>query len=806
MQPFVIHAHFYQPERLNPWTGELDPEPSAAPDRDWNARILRQCYRPNAAARIFDAEGRVERIVNNYARVSFNLGPTLLSWLERHDPRTYAKVLDGDFRSALRLGHGNAVAQAYNHMILPLANARDRRTQIRWGLVDFQHRFGREAEGMWLPETACNTDVIDDLIDAEVRFTILAPYQAARVRFEGGDWEDAAGRIDLGKAYRHQHSDGSGRSIAVFFYDGTLAQTLAFDPATADAHVLLERISAARSSEGALIHAALDGETFGHHHQFGELGLAYALFQAAADRDLEPINYATWLADHPPVDDVEVVGGEGTAWSCSHGVGRWYRDCGCATDSQPGWTQSWRTPLREALDLVRDAAIEAFETRGRELLRSPWLAREDYIYVRLGAMSPADFLERHGRRNLTESQKVDLWALMEAQRHAMVMYTSCGWFFSDVSGLETVYVLRYAARVLEWLQELGIKPPTDDVLDVLATAQSNKPEVGSGADVWRTHVAPTAVTATRVAAHTALRGLVRQLPDRLEAGRYSVALTDHRSETRSRLRMSTAHMLVTSQPTGRTHDFAVAALHLGGLDFHGIVAAYPGDGAYADAVTQLWSAFRTASMPSLLALLGQLFKGETFGIEQALPEGRQEVVGAIFSDLNARFGEQYARLYHDHQRTLEALTGAGYELPRDLRAAAQLTLSDVIDRELAKAARPGSGAEAFAAIRRTLTLAREQGYRLDITAVEEHLASAANDAAAAAAASLSRRDAEDLRSWLGLARELGVTVDLSTAQEHVYEVAVRARAGRLAPDQDVVAALLGELVGLAPSTWSASAG
>ena len=803
MQPFVIHAHFYQPERLNPWTGELDPEPTAAPDRDWNARILRQCYRPNGSARIVDASGRVERIVNNYERISFNFGPTLLSWLERHDARTYAKILDGDWRSTLRLGHGNAMSQAYNHMILPLANERDRRTQIRWGQSDFAHRFGRAAEGMWLPEAACNPETVDALIDAGIAFTVLAPYQAARVRFAGGDWEEAVGRLDTGRAYRCAHSDGSGRSLAVFFYDGTLAQTLAFDPATADAHVLLQRIGAAVPHDNSLVHAALDGETFGHHHPFGELGLAYALFQAAAGHDLEPSNYAAWLAEHPPVDDVEVVGGEGTAWSCSHGVGRWYRDCGCATDAQPGWNQQWRGPLRTALDIVRDAAVAAFEDRGAELLRDPWAARDDYILVRLGSLAPADYLERHARRNLSDAQKVDLWALLESQRHAMVMYTSCGWFFSDVSGIETVYVLRFAARVLGWLGELGLKAPTAEVLEALGEARSNKPEIGNGADVWRTHVESAAVTATRVAAHTALRGLVTQLPSLEEAGGHTISLSDHRSEFRGRLRLSTAHMVVTAHPTGRRHHFAVAALHLGGLDFHGVVAPYPGDEQYADAVRRLWSAFPTAPMAGLLQLVGEVFTGETFGLEQALPEGRQEVVGAIFSELTERFAEQYARLYHDHQRTLESLTAAGYELPRDLRAAAQLTLTDEIERELEKAAGGGDDREAFDAIRDTLALARDQGYRLDMTAVEEHLTAATNAAGVAAATGLRTPDVAALRRWLTLCEELGVKPELLVAQEHIHDVAVRARAGRLAPGQADIVAALAELVGLAPSTWSA---
>jgi alpha-amylase/alpha-mannosidase (GH57 family) len=500
MRHFVLHTHFYQPERLNPWTGVLDPEPSAVPRRDWNERILAECYHPNAFARIFDGQRRVERIVNNYARVSFNFGPTLLSWMEYAHPRTYARILAGDAEASARTGHGNALAQAYNHMILPLANSRDRRTQIRWGLADFRHRFGREAEGLWLPEAAIDEVTVDALIDEGVGFTVLAAHQAA-------------GSVDTGRPYRLEHADGSGRSLAVLFYDGELAQSLAFDPATMDASVLLGRIEEARGRTAGLVHAALDGETFGHHHTFGELGLAYALFGAAQERGLEPTSYAAFLAAHPPEERARVVAGEGTSWSCVHGVGRWYRDCGCATDAQPGWNQAWRTPLRAALDVVRDAAVKVFEEHGGELLTDPWAARDEYIDVRLGQLSGEAFLERHARGRIDGRAAVDAWTLLEAQRHAMVMYTSCGWFFGDVAGIETVYVLRSAARVIELLGEVAgpglAAEVTTNTLDVLADARSNREGIGTAADIWRERVLADAVTPRRVAATIALIGLVR---------------------------------------------------------------------------------------------------------------------------------------------------------------------------------------------------------------------------------------------------------------------------------------------------------
>ncbi len=795
MRPFVIHAHFYQPERGNPWTGQLDPEPSAAPHRDWNERILRECYRPNGAARIYDKNVRVERIVNNYERLSFNFGPTLLSWMQRAWPDAYAKVLDGDRRARCRTGHGNATAQAYNHMILPLANDRDRRTQIRWGLADFRCRFGRDARGLWLPETAVDRATVDALIDEGVGFTVLAPHQVTRFRSPGGSWRQA-GALDTGRVYRHRHSDGSGRSVAVFVYDGGLAQALAFDPATVDTAVLLDRLRAAAARHDGLVHAALDGETFGHHHHFGELGLAYALFGAAQAQGLEPTSYEAFLSAHPPTDEVEVVGGEGTAWSCAHGVGRWYRDCGCVTNSHAGWSQAWRTPLRQALDVVRDAAAAAFEARGDELLTDPWAARDDSIAMRLGQLSRSEFLRRHARQRLTDAEQVDLWALLEAQRHAMVMYTSCGWFFADVSGIETRYVLRSAHRVLGLLEEVGVQAPWAQVLAVLGEARSNRPEVGTGADVWREHIEPAAVSPARVAAHLALVGLVRPLQAESVTGGEAVTVHSHRREQGHQAGLSTAQLEVTSLATGRRTDFVVAAVHLGGLDVHGSVSRNRSDEAFSRAERRLWQAFPTAPMARLIKLVTEVLPGTEFGFEALLPDGVQEVVGAIFSDLRTRFREAYGRLYYDHQRTLEMLVDAGYTLPRELRAAAELTLDAELERLAAGAV---SDPSAFEWIRATVDLARVQGYELNLEPVAEAVTAGLVEATRKACASLDDADADAVERWIALSADLGVAIDFTLAQELAYDLATRAQTGRR---QAEFAARLGRPLGLSPVAWS----
>jgi alpha-amylase/alpha-mannosidase (GH57 family) len=452
MTALVIHGHFYQPPRENPWTGEVETEPTAAPFHDWNERIHAECYAPN---------------VDNYPLISFNFGPTLLSWLAQHHADTYRKILDADkVSAAARGGHGNAIAQAYGHAILPLCNERDRVTQVVWGLADFRFRFGREAEALWLPETAANDHVLSLLIDHGMRYVILAPNQATR-------------EIDTSKPYFFRHVDGSGRSLAVFFYDGPLARAIAFEGALASSRGLVERfISAARGGE--LVNVATDGETYGHHFKFGDLGLAHALRVEAKAAGFWITNYAQYLDHHPPELTVEIDNGpdgEGTSWSCAHGVGRWTRDCGCHTGGEPGWNQKWRQPLRAALEFLRDDAADKFESAS--LLKDPWAARNDYISVMLDPQARAAFSTRHSVTD--ESRAMDL---LEMQRSALLMFTSCGWFFSDLAGIETVQVLRYAARVIDLMNQLGLDPPRKRLLEMLSEARSNRPEKGTGADIY----------------------------------------------------------------------------------------------------------------------------------------------------------------------------------------------------------------------------------------------------------------------------------------------------------------------------------
>ena len=490
MTALIIHGHFYQPPRENPWTGEVEAEPSAAPFHDWNERIHAECYAPNAA-------------VNNYARMSFNFGATLLSWVEQHHPDTYQHILAADRESAARRnGHGNAIAQAYGHAILPLCNERDRLTHVVWGVADFRFRFGREPEALWLPETAANDATLALLIDQGLRYVILAPEQAKRVRPVASKadtlhWTDvSSGKVDTTRAYRFEHPTDPGRSIAVFFYDGSLARAIAFEKALTSSRGLVEKFIHA-GERGDLVNVATDGETYGHHFKFGDLGLAHALGVEARQAGFWITNYGEYLDRHAPDSVVEIENGpegEGSSWSCVHGVGRWARDCGCYTGGEAGWNQAWRDPLRMALNFLRDDAALKFESGASELLSEPWAARNDYISVLLEPKRKREeFLARNAVRSLSETERVRVFQLLEMQRSALLMFTSCGWFFSDLAGIETVQVLRYAARVLDLQKQLDFDAPRKEFLELLANAKSNRPDKGNGAEIFLRSAEPQTI-------------------------------------------------------------------------------------------------------------------------------------------------------------------------------------------------------------------------------------------------------------------------------------------------------------------------
>jgi len=470
----VIHGHFYQPPREDPWLNQIAAEPSAAPYHDWNQRIERESYRAVVAARVYAPDGRIAQIVNTLVSISFNFGATLLEWLEREAPETYAAVLEADRASRARhAGHGNAIAMPYHHVILPLGSRRDKVTEVRWGIADFRRRFGRDPEGMWLPETAVDPETLDVLAAEGIAFTILAPHQVEHAPPDG-----SAGR------YRTP----GGRSIALFVYDGAISHDVAFGPLLKDAVAWAKRLLSAGKSgtERRLVAVATDGETYGHHHKFGEVALAWVLRELERRRDVRVENFAAFLARHRAEQEVKLVAP--TSWSCAHGVERWRADCGCRMAPERPTQQRWRTPLREALDWLAGELHARFEREGGALFQDPWAARDAYGTVVGGAAAGiAQFVAQRLRPGADRSGERRAPELLELERNALRMFTSCGWFFDDIAGIETIQILRYAARAIELAGADAARLETG-VLERLARAQSNAPAEGTGRDVYLNHV------------------------------------------------------------------------------------------------------------------------------------------------------------------------------------------------------------------------------------------------------------------------------------------------------------------------------
>ncbi|MCC6997176.1 MAG: DUF3536 domain-containing protein [Deltaproteobacteria bacterium] len=765
----ILHGHFYQPPRENPWTGTIERQDSAAPFHDWNQRVHDECYRRNAWARIVDGFGKIERIVNNYERISMNFGPTVLAWMELHDPGTYQRILDADRRSAERLdGHGNAIAQAYNHSILPLCTARDRQTQVAWGLADFRHRFKREPEAMWLPETAVDLATVGCLIDAGMRYVILAPSQAARVRRIGSaEWRDVAdGSVDPGIAYRVSHPDGSGRSLAAFFYDGPIARSLAFEGALASSQALLGRLRSAAGGPGRLIHAAVDGESFGHHHANAERTLAHALNVEAGKHGLSFTNYGDFLARHPPAWEAEVKDGEGTAWSCAHGLGRWQRDCGCSTGAREGWNQAWRGPLRQALDLLRDSGLRTYQQLAAEALTDPWQARDAYIELVLDpSRSREAWLQRFQRGPLSDGTRQRVLTLLEAQRQAQLMYTSCAWFFADISGIETVQVLRYAARALELYQELGLDAPREAFLDVLAGARSNLPEMGTGADCFRRGCEDT-VTPTRVAAHVAIGSLVDADRRDKTISMYRCASSSAVHEQHGRLTLTVLRVELDHQFTSRRHDFAAAALHMGGVDFYCALRPFTTPAALQAAAARLRDAMRNSSLPVLLRMMQEGFGPDECGLEGVLPGGSAHISALVLGGVVRELVEQFARVYVGHERILEMLNRFGFDLPPELRSAAEFVLSHRFTAALADASQRG-GPSAVAEAQAIVADAARRGFRMDPPVVAGPVGRTLLDAVRSALDEPAL--AEAALGVVALADRMGLKTPLTAAQELAWQ-------------------------------------
>jgi alpha-amylase/alpha-mannosidase (GH57 family) len=673
-----VHGHFYQPPRENPWLEAVELQDSAYPYHDWNERITAECYAPNSAARIQNVAGRIIRIVNNYERISFNFGPTLLSWMETQAPRVYRAILEADQASKERFsGHGSAIAQAYHHLIMPLANRRDKQTQVAWGIRDFEYRFGRFPEGMWLPETAVDIETLEILAEFGIKFTILAPRQARRVSKIGGrSWKDVSGeRVDPSMPYVVNLP--SGGKISVFFYDGPISRAVAFEDLLADGERFGKRLMAAFAEDlrpwPELIHIAADGETYGHHHRFGEMGLASALNYIESNQLAQLTNYGEYLERHPPIHRVEIF--ENSSWSCIHGIERWRSNCGCNSGGHPDWNQNWRPPLREALDWLRDALARKFEQCAQRLLKNPWAARNQYIDVMLDRSEASidRFFEKHALRELNQTERVLVLKLLELQRHEMLMYTSCGWFFDELSGIETVQVLRYAGRAIELAQQVFDDHVEASFLERLGKAKSNLSEHADGARIYETLVKTSSVDLLGVGRHYAISDVFEPSQDRTQVYCYQVERKEHTVERSGDSKLVLGKAVFTSKITWEYSTLEYGVLHFG----YNVVAGVRVDpGAEADRAgrDELVDAFSRSHEADLRFRLKQVF-GDVHSFTALFKDREREMLGFLSDSVKAEVEAAYRQIYERHSDLMRLLIDSGMPLPRDFRASAESALN-----------------------------------------------------------------------------------------------------------------------------------
>jgi alpha-amylase/alpha-mannosidase (GH57 family) len=701
-----IHGHFYQPPRENPWLETVEVQDSAAPYHDWNDRITAECYAPNGASRITNKQDEIIRIMNNYARMSYNFGPTLLSWLHDKAPRTYRMILDADKFSAQRYsGHGSAMAQVYNHLIAPLANKRDALTQIRWGIADFEFRFGHKPEGMWLSETAVNRNVLDLLAQEGIKFTVLAPSQCARVRTlapqgtpEGATenpWtETLDATVDPTHPYLVRLDEG--RSIAVFFYDGPASRAIAFEGLLNSGEDFGNRLlagfhppSPGDPETAQISHVATDGESYGHHHKHGEMALSYAMHTIEDGQQARLTNYGEFLERFPPKWEAEV--GEDTSWSCAHGVERWRSNCGC-NGGHPGWNQEWRAPLREALDYLRDATVPLAEQLAQPLLKDLWVARDAYIQVILDR-SPASiikFFDQHATRELTESERISALELLELERHTQLMYTSCGWFFDEISGIETVQIIAYAGRVLQLAAKLFGQPGKDleaGFLNILAKAKSNVPEMGDGAEVYRRYVNSMQIGLEQVGAHYAISSIFRAYPEHGELFCFDVHRESQETFNSGRGRVAVGRALVYSRITEENEDICFAVLHLGDQNLSAAVKRYNSlDPAEVEAFhtfsTEIGTAIRRANLPEVIRLIDRFFGETAYSLTSLFADEQHRILNTILNQTITEMEESLRKIYEDHASLLHFLTETGMSAPPALASAARFAINASLRRAI----------------------------------------------------------------------------------------------------------------------------
>lgn len=677
----TIHGHFYQPPRENPWLESIELQDSASPYHDWNERINSECYNPNSVSKIVDHKNKILDVVNNYELISFNFGPTLLSWMEEYAPLAYERVIKADIESVGEHdGHGNAIAQVYNHMIMPLANERDKQTQVIWGIKDFETRFGRKPEGMWLAETAVDDDSLRVLAENGIKFTVLSPYQALKIRKIGDkDLSDVSwGNIDPARAYRYYIKSSPDKYIDLFFYDGAISKSVAFDEILKDGNKFIRRLKEG-VSDGRdycqLVNIATDGESYGHHTKFGDMALSYVLRIRAKEEGFKIVNYAQYLEKCPSEMEVDIK--QASSWSCFHGVGRWSEDCGCSTGGHPGWNQKWRKPLRNALDYLRDELIIIFEKEGKDYFKDAWKARNKYIEVILdrSELSVKKFQKENFVSNLSEEQKVKAMELLEMQRQAMLMYTSCGWFFSEISGIETTQIMKYAARAMQLAQNFNKKDLEKHFLEILSEAKSNFPEFETGKDIFEKFVKPSVVTIKQMASLWAVSSLYKDFEEEEEIYCYTIKKHSYKKVQKGTSKLVVGHIEVQSKITLQKSNVMFALVQYSGGDFHCAIKEFSDDSEYIKIQKELFRIFMLHPLTEIIRALDEYFGKEYFTLKDIFIEERRKILQTMLQGKMQKFAQTYHEIYTESKSSIYHMQSLGLSIPDEFKISAGYTLS-----------------------------------------------------------------------------------------------------------------------------------
>lgn len=677
----TIHGHFYQPPRENPWLEAIELQDSALPFHDWNERINKECYNPNSISKIVDNRNRILDVVNNYEHMSFNFGPTLLSWMEHFAPLTYERIIKADIESVSEhSGHGNAMAQVYNHIIMPLANENDKQTQIKWGIRDFEYRFGRKPEGMWLAETAVDDETLKFLEENGIKFTVLSPYQALKFRQEGDkDWQDVSwGNIDPARSYRYYIKSAPGKFIDLFFYDGAISRSVAFDELLKDGNKFIKRLKEGISDcrdYSQLINIATDGESYGHHTKFGDMALSYVLKIRAKDEGFKITNYAEYLDKYRSNCEVDIK--QASSWSCFHGVGRWKEDCGCSTGGHPGWNQKWRKPLRNALDYLRDELIVVFENEGQKYFDNVWNVRNKYINVILdrNEMNVKKFQQENFKPDLTDDDKVHAMELLEIQRQAMLMYTSCGWFFSEISGIETVQIMKYAARAMQLASRFTSKNLEEKFLEILSQAKSNIPEFGTGKDIFERFVKPSIITVKQIATLWALSSLYQDFEDEENVYCYTITRKAYKKVQKNSSTFIVGHIEIQSKITLQKSNVMFALMQYAGGDFHCTIKEYSDDAEFNRIKNDLIKIYTMNTLTEIIRALDEYFGKEYFTLKDIFIEERRKILQILLKGKLEKFSQTYQEMYDEGKGSIYHLQGLGLSIPDEFKISAEYALS-----------------------------------------------------------------------------------------------------------------------------------